>query len=58
MCGNRNAEKSGDSKGADQIDFQGKTPGAQEARVSRLPLSMTHRYNFRVIITKYITLDR
>ncbi len=39
---------------ADQSQFHWETPCAQVARMQMLPAGMPGRYNFRVIITKYI----
>jgi hypothetical protein len=39
---------------ADQSQFHRETPGAQVVRMQMLPAGMPGRYNFRVIITKYI----
>src|SRR5258707_4483077 len=39
---------------ADQSQFHWETPHAQVARMQMLPAGMPGRYNFRVIITKYI----
>jgi hypothetical protein len=39
---------------ADQSQFHWETPGAQVARMQILPVGMPGRYNFCVIITKYI----
>ena len=38
-----------------RVNFMEKLLGAQVARMQMLLLGMTGRYNFRVIITKYIS---
>jgi hypothetical protein len=58
MCGDGNSQESSDGQGTDHVHFHKKLHLSWKGRDHRLPLPVTNRYNFRVIITKYITLDR
>jgi hypothetical protein len=58
VCGGGHGKQANHSQGADQIHFHEVLLAALEARETRLPSLMTGRYNFRVIISWYITLDR